>query len=122
LDAAAAAAFWDSLRDQTHPFFQTRPLWRAAVPPQIAPLGLGHTLIEWNGGQRWVANPQAGSGLREVVAGQGGHATLFRHVSRPADIPVFHPLNDSLMAISRRLKHALDPFGIFNPKRLFSEF
>src|SRR5690606_31857869 len=28
-----AAAYWDSLRDQTHPWFQKRPLWRVAVPP-----------------------------------------------------------------------------------------
>src|SRR3546814_10836823 len=38
LPQAAAQAFWDSLRDQTHPFFLSRPLWRVAVPPQTAPL------------------------------------------------------------------------------------
>ncbi len=27
-----AQAFWDSLRDQTHPFFQARPLWRGGGP------------------------------------------------------------------------------------------
>src|SRR5690606_1716244 len=50
MPATEADAFWTSLRDQTHPFFQARPLWRVAVPPQTPPLQAGPTLIEWNGG------------------------------------------------------------------------
>ena len=120
--ATQAAPFWDSLRDQTHPFFTTLPMWRVAVPPQTPPLGLGPALMEWNGGQRWFANPDSGADLRLPVARAGGHATLFRYASKAADVPAFHPPGAGLMNISRRMKHQLDPSGIFNPKRLFPEF
>lgn len=122
MTALEAASFWDSLRDQTHPFFKTLPMWRVAVPPQTPPLDLGPTLIEWNGGQRWLANPDSGADLRSPVARAGGHATLFRYASKAADVPAFHPPGVGLMNIFWRLKHQLDPLGIFNPKRLFPEF
>lgn len=115
-------AFWASLRDQTHSFFDARPLWRVAVPPHTRALQQGSTLIEWNGGQRWLSQVQSPEALRSAVAAQGGHATLYRYDSKPADVPVFHPLDDSLKNINRRMKQELDPFGIFNPKRLFPDF
>ncbi|UYO92519.1 glycolate oxidase subunit GlcE [Pollutimonas sp. M17] len=118
----AATQFWDSLRDQTHPFFQARPLWRVAVPPQTPMLGAGPTLIEWNGGQRWVSAVDSAADFRAAVARRGGHATLFRFDSKPSGVPVFHPLEPGLKNINRRLKQELDPVGIFNPKRLFPDF
>src|SRR5690606_39809690 len=45
MDDAQAAAYWDSLRDQTHPFFAARPLWRLSLPPTTPVLGLGNMLI-----------------------------------------------------------------------------
>lgn len=116
-----AERFWSSLRDHTHSFLQACPLWRVAVPPQAGPLGMGATLIEWNGGQRWFAQSADAGELRARAGRIGGHATLFRQPA-DSDIPAFHPPAPGLMAISRRLKHALDPVGIFNPKRLFPEF
>jgi glycolate oxidase FAD binding subunit len=121
VDPLDAAAFWSSLRDQTHPFFQARPLWRVAVPPTTPALGLGSTLIEWNGGQRWLSAPQNGQALRKTVAERGGHATLFRYETRTDDVPVFHPLDAGLVKVSMRLKQELDPMGIFNPRRLFPD-
>jgi len=117
-----SAAFWDSLRDQSHPFFQVLPLWRLALPPQAPALGLGPTLIEWSGGQRWLAGPQDAVEVRNAAARQGGHATLFRYASKAADVPAFHPVGVSILEVSRRLKQELDPMGIFNPRRLFPEF
>ena len=123
-----ANALWVGLRDQTDAFFQQKPLWRVAVPPQVEPLGLGATLIEWNGGLRWVAADEASltadgaRTLRERVARSGGHATLYRYAARPLDVPVFHPLRPALRNINQRLKQELDPAGIFNPGRLFPEF
>ncbi|TAM83135.1 MAG: glycolate oxidase subunit GlcE [Candidimonas sp.] len=120
LEPADADRHWASVRDQTHPFFRARPLWRLALPPQTGPVGLGPTLIEWNGGQRWLVQPPPAHDLRARAVQLGGHATRFRG---DADgVPVFQPLPVPLMNISRRLKHALDPVGIFNPKRLFPEF
>ncbi|NYT85669.1 glycolate oxidase subunit GlcE [Pollutimonas harenae] len=122
LPDAEAQSFWSSLRDQTHSFFQHRPLWRLAVPPQTPALNLGPTLIEWNGGLRWVSEVESAAGLRDTIAQQGGHATLYRYEHKPHDTPVFHPLSPGLKNISLRLKQELDPTGIFNPKRLFPDF
>lgn len=122
LEPSQANAFWDSIRDHTHPFFQARPLWRVAVPPHTPPLQGGDTLIEWNGGLRWLANVDSGEDLRSQVSKLGGHATLFRYDALPPDTSVFHPLSQALKNINQRLKQELDPAGIFNPKRLFSDF
>ena len=118
-----AEALWDSLRDQTHPFFDARPLWRVAVPANTPALGLGSTLIEWGGGLRWIAQPELDPTiLRARVASAKGHATLYRYTSKASGLPVFHPLEPGVMDINRRLKQAMDPVAIFNPKRLFTEF
>mgnify|MGYP006949442959 CR=1 FL=1 len=65
----AAAAWWQSLREQTHAFFSPgQPLWRLALPPTTADLELGPTLIEWGGGQRWLSGPHDAAQLRDVAA------------------------------------------------------
>ncbi len=116
-----AAAYWDSLRDQTHPWFQKRPLWRVAVPPTTPALGLGDTLIEWNGGLRWLAGELDADTVRNKAIEVGGHAMLYRYEGTPA-VPVFHPVPAGIRVISQRLKQELDPTGMFNPGRLFREF
>lgn len=118
VDAAQAHAFWDSIRDQTHAFFEQRPLWRFSVPPTTEALGLGPTLIEWNGGLRWASPEMPASELRAAVAAHGGHATLYRHDAKLAGVPVFHPMPPAIERINRRLMEQLDPAGIFNPGRL----
>ncbi|UIF85600.1 glycolate oxidase subunit GlcE [Cupriavidus sp. UYPR2.512] len=127
VDAAQAAALWQSLREQTHPFFAPaqagRALWRLAVPTTAAPLELpGSQLIEWGGGQRWWL-PEDGTGksdaesVRAVAQAAGGHATLFRNGDK--SVGVFTPLASPLAAIHRRLKETFDPAGIFNPQRMY---
>ncbi|WP_342067559.1 glycolate oxidase subunit GlcE [Achromobacter kerstersii] len=123
MDPDAAQAWWRGLREQTHEFFAPdRPLWRLALPPTAASLGLGPTLIEWGGGQRWLTGPRDATELREVAARLGGHATLFRAgaLKPPAD-GVFHPLAPGVALITRRLKQELDPASLFNPGRLVLE-
>jgi len=120
MDAAAAQAWWQGLREQTHAFFAGGPLWRLAVAPRSAPLGLGPTLVEWGGGQRWLAGGFEPGAVRAAARAAGGHATLFR-ARQSGDIPadgVFQPQAPALAAISRRLKQEFDPLGIFNPGRL----
>jgi glycolate oxidase FAD binding subunit len=124
VDAGQADAFWLSLREQTHPYFdRARALWRVAVPPASAPLSLGATLIEWAGGQRWLRGPLEPDMVRKAAQALGGHATLFRAV-RQEDVPhdgVFHPLAPGIATLTRRLKQELDPSGLFNPGRLALE-
>ncbi len=122
VNALEANAFWDSLRDQTHAVFGSRPLWRVAVPPQAPAFNHGAALIEWNGGLRWLAGVESGPELRASVSRLGGHATLYRYESKPDDLPVFQPSPPAVRNISLRLKQELDPVGIFNPKRLFPDF
>lgn len=119
-----AEAFWQSIREHTHDFFQsTKPLWRMAVKSTTAPLPLpGKQLIEWHGGLRWLAcdDPEAVEYIRKSAKAAGGHATLFRGNGLTAS--VFHPLDDGMMRIHRALKNQFDPAGIFNPGRMYSEF
>ena len=122
MSADQAHAWWDSLRDQTHPFFQARPLWRLALPPTTPPLGLGSMLIEWNGGLRWLGDREIEPDfVRKAATRHGGHATLYRHAG-DAGVPVFHPVAPGVRAISERLKQEFDPTGMFNPGRFFREF
>jgi len=120
-----AAAFWDAVREQTHPFFAGEaPLWRLAVPSTAAPLGLAdhtlETLIEWGGALRWVRSDAEPRLLREAAARTGGHATLFRGRDKAAG--AFAPLSALQMRLHRGLKTAFDPQGIFNRGRMYADF
>jgi glycolate oxidase FAD binding subunit len=124
--------FWNSVREQTHDFFQKRdpdaPLWRISVQSTapFADLG-GEQLIEWGGALRWLKlaegdparAPAEAARLRDWARQHGGHATLFRGADK--SVGVFHPLAPAVMALHRRLKSAFDPAGIFNPGRLYPD-
>ena len=120
---ADGEAFWMTLREQTHAFFnreaKAATLWRLSVPPTSTPLNLGSTLIEWRGAQRWIWSTSPAIEIRAKVQAAGGHATAFRHHDRN---DVFHPLAPALMQIHQRLKKEFDPAGIFNPGRMYSTF
>jgi glycolate oxidase FAD binding subunit len=122
VDDGEAAAFWASLRDQSHSYFSGGALWRLSVPPAASSIILkGEQLIEWGGAQRWLkvdAAPAADAAqdVRRTVAAAGGHATLFRAKDKSAG--AFHPLAPAVAKINQRLKQAFDPAGIFNPGRL----
>ncbi|WP_230969429.1 glycolate oxidase subunit GlcE [Nitrogeniibacter aestuarii] len=119
VDGEAAAAFWRSVREQTHGFFEgDMPVWRLSVPSVAAPLGLmGERLIEWGGAQRWFRTNEHANHIREQVTAVGGHATLFRGGDRRAG--VFHPLDPVMAKLQTRLRQSFDPAGIFNPGRLY---
>ncbi|MES3020257.1 MAG: glycolate oxidase subunit GlcE [Pseudomonadota bacterium] len=116
-----ADAFWRSLRDQRHAFFdQAAPLWRLSLPPATPVLDLeGVQLVEWGGAQRWVHAADDGAHMRECAARAGGHATLFRGGDKR--VGVFQPLPPALSRIHGRLKQVFDPHAIFNPGRMYKE-
>lgn len=123
LPPEAAAAFWTSLRDQTHPFFAQRPLWRIVLPPRARALDHGAMLAEWGGGLRWIAGACDAGALRAEVASLGGSACLYRRDDATASaIAAFQPLAPGILKIHRRLKHEFDPDGVFNRGRLLAEF
>lgn len=123
LAAEDAAAFWLSVREQTHAFFAgAGSLWRLSLPPHASAMILkGRQLIEWGGAQRWLkldgdADADGARHIRQAVAASGGHATLFRGGDKA--VGVFHPLAPAVEKIHQRLRHAFDPAGIFNPHRM----
>ncbi|MCM0043225.1 MAG: glycolate oxidase subunit GlcE [Burkholderiaceae bacterium] len=118
-----ADRFWDSLREQQHAFFSDAPqgLWRVSVPTVAAPLQLpGEQLIEWGGAQRWLKTGADAALIRTAATAAGGHATLFRGGDK--SVGVFQPLAPAVARIHRNLKTAFDPAGIFNPRRMYTDF
>lgn len=119
-----AAAFWSSVRDQTHAFFATdrnATLWRLSVrsTAPYAQLG-GAQAIEWGGALRWLRSRDAApERIRAWAREHGGHATLFRGDKSTS---AFQPLDAPTLAIHRGLKATFDPSGIFNRRRMFAEF
>jgi len=116
-EIAENSTFWQRLRDHQLDFFQTgEPLWRlslAATSPRLA--CEQQSLLDWAGAQRWVFSDQDAISVREQVAEQGGHATLFRgHTGGDA----FQAMDPLMLALQRRLKARFDPHGIFNPGRM----
>ena len=114
-------AFWQGLREQSAEFFAgDAALWRLSVPSVSPPLDLpGNTLIEWGGAQRWLRGDVDPLRIRELATRAGGHATLFRGGDKAAG--VFSPLQPALMEVHRRLKQSFDPYGVFNPGRMYAE-
>lgn len=125
LDGAAARADWAACREGRLPFFDApspaHALWRLTVPQTAPVLDLPHpVLVEWHGGQRWLWAPASEAAtIRRVAAAAGGHALLWR---APADgapgVPRFDTPSPVIAALSRRLREAFDPAGVFNPGRM----
>jgi glycolate oxidase FAD binding subunit len=122
IEELEALAFWQGLREQGAEFFAgDAALWRLSIPSVAPPLDLpGTTLIEWGGAQRWLRGDVDRVRIRELAARAGGHATLFRGGDKASG--VFTSLPPALMEVHRRLKQSFDPYGVFNPGRMYSEF
>ena len=116
-------AFWISVREQTHDFFQSSDmLWRLSIKSTTPPLALpAKQLMEWNGALRWLVCDETvdAETIRKAAKDAGGHATLFRGNESRAN--VFHPLDSNMIKIQKLLKQKFDPTGILNPGRLYSE-
>lgn len=114
-----AGEYWEALREQRLEFFSAaQPLWRISLPAHAPPLTSGDGLLEWGGALRWLRGPVEVEAVRALASRLGGHATLFRACTKPAQGP-FHPLPPSMLALHRRLKAVFDPQGLFNPGRLY---
>lgn len=118
-----ADAFWQTIREQTHHFFDDKglPLWRLSVPSVTQAIALpGAQLIEWGGAQRWLKTSADELSIRTIMGKVGGHATLFNGGDK--SVGVFHPLAPAVTAVHRNLKASFDPAGIFNPGRMYLDF
>lgn len=112
--------YWNDLREQRLAFFaDPRPLWRLSLPNNTPALGLpGDQLVDWAGAQRWLKSDADAVTIRGIAIEVGGHATCF---TAGATSNPFQPLSAPLLRYHRQLKAALDPQGIFNPGRMYSE-
>ena len=132
MDNTQAQADWTLCRDQQLPFFRrpadpTLALWRLSVAQTSPVLDTlpWQQLVEWHGGLRWLWAPQAAAEQLQTLAhANGGNATIFiAHNSYPTGaIGQFYINDPTQLAIQQRLKHSLDPKGIFNPHRLFAHW
>ena len=130
IDSPQTKADWTAARDLQLPWFKEGlargdDLWRISVPQTTPPLGLGESMIDWLGGQRWLFTASselslAAQQIRRTVQEANGNATLFI-ASNAESIRAggrFDAKNQVLTQIHQRLKAEFDPAGIFNPGRL----
>ena len=111
--------FWHSVREQSHSFFtDALPVWRLSMKSTTAPLALGPTMIEWNGSLRWICGAGELDGMHAAARKAGGYATCFRSETRPDTI---QHMPAAMLALHKKIKYAIDPEGIFCPRRLFAE-
>jgi glycolate oxidase FAD binding subunit len=137
LEAPESLILWRAIRDVA-PLAEPRDkiIWKISVAPTAGPkiaaaIGRTHAIecmFDWSGGLVWIAldpcaDAAAGIIRKAITQHGGGHATLIQApVETRAAIPVFEPQPAALVALSRRLKEAFDPYGILEPRRMWAEF
>ncbi len=122
-----SAALWRDVRDAAPFASMPGAVWRLSVTPgkamvvpdALSGAGIPHRrLWDWGGGRLWIlAGPDAASHaadtIRTAVAGIG-HATLVRPVAGMANDAGEATEPATIAALSRGLRTAFDPRGIFN--------
>jgi glycolate oxidase FAD binding subunit len=132
LDDEVSRALWQAVRDAAPLQGETGAIWRVSVRPSAGP-GVAQAVaaafgarwfMDWGGGLVWIAGPAteaAHAAVIEAALAGGGTWTLLRapDVLR-ASVPVIPPEPPALARITRAVKAAFDPKGIFNPGRMYA--
>jgi glycolate oxidase FAD binding subunit len=119
-EASDEKEFWHSIREQSHPFFQSEGcLYRLSVNPTAPETKSTNGLIEWNGSTRWIWNEGSLEEHQEFAGQYGGYATVFRGNQSGKSI---HAMSRELQVLQLKIKQAMDPQGVFGRQRLFTEF
>ncbi|HTQ72020.1 MAG TPA: FAD-binding protein, partial [Acidocella sp.] len=128
LDDAEAAPLWAGLQGGAAVQGEA-PLWRLSLPPRqafgavtpLARLG-GRYLADWAGGLIWLSLTGHEDEIRHQAEQAGGHATLVQApAALRARIPSQHPQAPALAALSRRVRRAFDPLGVFETNRFLDD-
>jgi glycolate oxidase FAD binding subunit len=125
---------WRGIRDLDHfQLAEERALWRISVAPTDGP-GLAELLaakfegrfsLDWAGGLIWLDVPAGEDGHAAAIRAEvgSGHAVL---MTASDDVRqrarVFHPQPSALALLTRKVKQAFDPKGLFNPHRMSLEY
>lgn len=107
----------------------TLPLWRLHLPPRLALAAImpllalgGEYVADWAGGLIWLALAGHEDEIRQCAAQAGGYATLIRASAEiRARVPALHPQSPGIEALSRRVRQAFDPLGVFATNRFLDE-
>lgn len=100
-------------------------VWRAVIPPAAAAQLAGEIdsplwLADWAGALFWIATLPGSDDVRAAVGRAGGYATLVRADEETRErIAVFEPEDAARAALTKRVKDAFDPMGVFNPGRMW---
>jgi len=117
-DAVQEAPPWDWLDTlSTAPFSGDAPLWRLSLAPGSGVTTPSPDVVDWGGAQRFYAGEQDATAMHAAAALAGGRAQLWRGGDRRSEVN--GPAAEAAQTAQRRLKAALDPFGVFNPGRVF---
>ncbi|HEY2071275.1 MAG TPA: FAD-binding protein [Rhizomicrobium sp.] len=112
---------WNSLDAQF--LSASRDIWRIVLPPANAARLIDEIAPElwyadWAGGAVWIGTND--TNLRDVAVRSGGQAVLVRASDeRKARVPVFAPETPERAALTRVVKAAFDPLGLFNLGRMW---
>lgn len=135
LDEADTTQLWTEIRDAL-PLAEPRDraIWKLSTAP-AAGTALYEVLkdeidadgfLDWAGGLIWLSVapsvPDAGhQAIRQALKTLGGHATLIRApAALRAAIDVFEPQKAPVMALTKRIKDAIDPKRVLNPGRMYA--
>jgi glycolate oxidase FAD binding subunit len=130
LDDPTSRSVWRAVRDAVPlPAQPQDAIWRVSVRPSagagvLAAVGTATGFLDWGGGLVWLAGP-ADETTHEAVSraalAAGGTWTLLRGPETlRAAVAVVPPEVEALANITRRVKQAMDPHGIFNPGRIYA--
>ncbi|MDH5392407.1 MAG: glycolate oxidase subunit GlcE [Gammaproteobacteria bacterium] len=120
-EIADSKAFWTSITEQQHAFFDTsQSIARLSLPATAEDIEPGgEQLIEWGGALRWLKTDLPIQQLRDTARTLGGHVTAYKNY--PQATEYFQPLAPGMHSLHQRLNKAFDPAGILNPGRLYKE-
>ncbi|WP_020409375.1 glycolate oxidase subunit GlcE [Hahella ganghwensis] len=114
----ASQRFWSSIKEQSHEFFGgTQPLWRISLKSSAGVVD-ENMLLDWGGALRWTRQEASLDQIAQQCRPFGGLVSLYRDGDREAEVHA--PMPEPLKRLHQQLKQSLDPYGIFNPGRLYS--
>jgi glycolate oxidase FAD binding subunit len=102
----------------------SKELWRLSIPPSkaadvVARIGASLWVGDCAGAILWLATNDLQM-VREVAGAAGSHATLMKaDAAKRAALGVFEAEDPARAQLTRSVKAAFDPLGLFNPGRMW---